>query len=698
MSTPRPYYGTNLRDVPESEFAVPWWYRTEFMLPQDAAKTFHELHFDGINYRAEIWLNGTRIATKTDVVGTFRTYGSDVTGLVHAGANALAVEIFPSRPEEGSHDHLDRLEPYAPRPRDGSVAGCLPDHDRPGDDRRPAGHLATRAPSLDPADLTVTATVHNASDAAVSADVSGRIGRLGFGATVDLAAGETKQMTFDPQGFPQLRIDHPRVWWPYQMGSPELYSLALTANVGGAVSDTSTTRFGIRDVSSKLTQRGNRVFLVNGKRILIRGGGWAPDLMLREQPARTLDELRYVRDLGLNTIRLEGKLQPDRFYRETDRLGLLVMPGWMCCDRWQRTGAWTAEDRTVARASMLDQAVVMRNHPSVFTFMIGSDTVPPPDVVGLYIDALQQASWPNPILASASGDATPALGPTGVKMTGPYDWIPPSYWYSPRAPGGADGFNTETSAGTSLPEIENLARLMAPGKLDAMWRDPSTGLYHAGTKRGQFHTFEIFDAAMRARLGKPTSLADYVEKAQLMNYESERAMFEAFSRNRYGSTGIIQWMMQNAWPSLHWNLFDWYLSPNGSYFGAKKANEPLHVQLSYDDDSVQVVNGTTRPATGLNVSARVFDLTGAQVWARNLRLTVDPDHVQRAFTVPLSRLHGLSPTYFVELLLRDDRERVGEPERLLALDEPREDRVGPLPLVRQPDPQVRGHDGAVGSA
>ena len=159
----------------------------------------------------------------------------------------------------------------------------------------------------------------------------------------------------------------------------------------------------------------------------------------------------------------------------------------------------------------------------------------------------------------------------------------------------------------------------------ALWTEPRTPQYHAGVGDSVFKTFHIFDRAMTARMGAPTSLADYVRKAQVMAYENERAMFEAFSRNRYGSTGLIQWMLNNAWPSLHWNLFDWFLEPNGSTFGAKVANEPLHVQYGYDDRSVAVIDQTPDDATGLTVQARVFDLHGDERWSRSTTTDVGAD-------------------------------------------------------------------------
>ncbi|MEO8422468.1 MAG: sugar-binding domain-containing protein [Actinomycetota bacterium] len=644
------YVGTNLENVWGPRFDVPWWYRTEFELQgEPGART--QLHFDGINYRADVYVNGKLVADHDRVAGTFRTYAFDVTDLVRAGANAVAVRVYPV---DANHDLTITWVDWSPLAPDRGMgiwhavwltrSGGVTVSD-------PQVVSDMPLPDTDRADLSVTATVRNAGDSPVTADVAGAIGTIAFSKPVVLDAGESALVTFDPESYPQLHLTDPPVWWPYQMGDQPLEELTVTASVDGVESDRASTSFGIREVNAEYMPNGARRFLINGKPILIRGGGWASDMLLRPVPQRVDDQLMYVRDMGLNAVRLEGKLESDHFFDEADRLGILVMPGWMCCDYWQESWKWTDDVKAIARASMTSQAIRMRNHPSVFMFMIGSDTKPVVDVQKMYVDALRAARWPNPILASSSDDTSSVLGPTGVKMTGPYDWVPPGYWYDPRAQGGADGFNTETSAGQSIPEIENLRRMLTSVELRALWTEPRTPQYHAGVGDSVFKTFHIFDRAMTARMGAPTGLADYVRKAQVMAYENERAMFEAFSRNKYETTGLIQWMLNNAWPSLHWNLFDWFLEPNGSTFGAKLANQPLHVQYSYDDRSVAVVNQTPVAAHDLTVRARVFDLHGDERWSRSTRTDLDADGVARLFRVPQPA--AITSTYFVELTLSD---------------------------------------------
>src|SRR6185437_248750 len=244
---------------------------------------------------------------------------------------------------------------------------------------------------------------------------------------------------------PGLDLSHPKVWWPADMGAHPLYGLRMAAAVDGATSDEASVTFGIRSVSSHLTPKGYRQFVINGKPVLIRGAGWAPDLFLRDDPKRMEAEFSYVLNLGLNAIRSEGKLESAHFYDLADRDGIMILPGWECCDKWESaagTGGapWDAGDRTVAADSMASEARLLRDHPSVIGFLIGSDHAPPAAIARRYVDTLRAEDWPVPIIAAASEEATAETGPSGMKMTGPYAWVPPAYWYADKL-GGAFGFN-----------------------------------------------------------------------------------------------------------------------------------------------------------------------------------------------------------------------------------------------------------------
>jgi exo-1,4-beta-D-glucosaminidase len=354
----------------------------------------------------------------------------------------------------------------------------------------------------------------------------------------------------------------------------------MVAAVDNVISDRASATFGIRSVSSHLTKDGYIQFVINGKPVLIRGAGWAPDMFLRDDPKRMETEFSYVVNLGLNTIRSEGKLEDARFYDLADRDGIMILAGWECCDKWEswaKTGGepWNSADEKVAADSMASEARLLRNHPSVIGFLIGSDNAPPAGISKRYVDALRAADWPLPIIAAAVPQATPETGPSGMKMDGPYSWVPPAYWYADKL-GGAFGFDSEVSAGASIPLLDDLNRMLSPQELEALWKDPQARQFHASAAWSVFATIEPFDTALAKRYGPPKSLEDYVAKSQLENYDNARAQFEAFNAHMDAakpSTGVIYWMLNNAWPSLHWHLYDYFLNPAGTYFGAKIANE-----------------------------------------------------------------------------------------------------------------------------
>jgi exo-1,4-beta-D-glucosaminidase len=461
---------------------------------------------------------------------------------------------------------------------------------------------------------------------------------------------------FDANTDRDLRLRHPRVWWPAGLGKQPLYHLSLTAHVGGAVSDRAKVTFGIRDVTSHLTRQGYRQFVVNGMPLLIRGAAWAPDMFLRDRPKRLAEEFRYVRNLGLNAIRTEGKLDRQDFYDLADRNGIMILPGWECCDKWEAWAGsgepWNAADRKIARKSMASEARLLRNHPSVIAFLIGSDNAPPPPIAKIYADALHRADWPGPIVSAASDQTTAPTGLSGLKMPGPYAWVPPDYWYADKR-GGAFGFDSETDPGVDIPPLDILKKMMTSTALKLLWTDPTAKPFHATPIDIYIPRLKVFYPALSRQYGKPCSLADYVEKAQFDNYSTARAEFEAYSAHMDAanpSTGVIYWMLNNAWPSLHGHLFGYYLDPAGAYFGAKKANEPVHIQYSYDNRSIVVVNHTRRSAQNLNAHIRIYNLDGSVRYNKGLtRINIPANRTVRLFTVP--KPEGLSTTYFLELNL-----------------------------------------------
>jgi exo-1,4-beta-D-glucosaminidase len=660
-----PFYSTDQQQIPKADFQVPWWYRSDFTVADTGERTY--LDFSGVISAADVYVNGQQVAKAADVAGAYTHHELDVTSLVRAGTNTVAFRVQPNSPGKNlTMGWIDWLQP-PPDENMGIVRDVLVRRGGPVALRD--AHVLTKldVPSLSAADLTVKAQARNDTASPVTATVSGSIGAISFSKSVSLAAHEARTVTFTPADVPGLHLTSPKVWWPAGMGGQPLYSLDLTASAGGTVSDTAHESFGIRDVKAPLNSDGARQYSVNGRKLLIKGGGWSPDEFLRWDRTYVEDRLKYALDLGLNTIRLEGHIEPDEFFDLADRYGILTLPGWECCDKWEGNvnggepgDKWTTADYPVAKASMAAEAARLRDHPSVISFLIGSDFAPDATIEKNYLDALKAADWPTPVVAAASDNSSPVSGSSGMKMSGPYDWIPPNYWYAKRE-GGATGFNSETSAGPDIPTLDTLRRMMSPAELDTLWKNPDAKQYHRSPS-STFSTLKLYDDALTGRYGAPTGLTDYVRKAQLAQYENVRAQFEAYGRNATDSTkpstGVVYWMFNSGWTSLHWQLTDRFLDQGGAYFGAKKANEPLHVQYSYDNRSVVVVNNRHAPASGLTARTTLFDTDGTQKYDKTVTgVTVGGDGARStALTLP-SSVSGLSTTYLARLVLSDSAGR-----------------------------------------
>jgi exo-1,4-beta-D-glucosaminidase len=655
-----PYYGMNLRNLPgmdyplgsmfsnlamldTSPYKCGWWYRTQFRLPVGFANHSVTLHLDGVNYRADVWLNGKQIASKNDVAGTWRVFELNLSsGLLYFGQNVLAVEVYPPTPEDLAITWVD----WAPSPPDKNT-GLFRDVYLTA-----SGPVQLRFPyvgnklnaEFSAAELTPVVEAWNSTGHSVNADITWEIEGRKVHQQLMLDGEQKKTVSFDPAQFRDLTIKNPKLWWPHEMGTPALYNARVSVTADGRFSDTQDVTFGIRQITSELNN-GHTLFKINGRPILVRGGGWAPDLLLRSSPQRMDDEFRYVRDLGLNTIRLEGKLESQAFYDLADKYGVLIMAGWCCCDMWERWNEWGNEQYRTAQASLRDQMRLLRNHPSLLVWLNGSDNPPVPAVESMYLRIEKDELWPNPTLSSASETPTTISGPSGVKMTGPYDYVPPNYWLVDAKLGGAWGFNTETSPGPAIPPPVSLRRFLPPDKL---WPQNEVWGFHEGGER--FQTLNFYNTSLEHRYGAPRDLNDFVRKAYAMDYEGERAMFEAYARNKFNSTGVIQWMLNNAWPSLIWHLYDYYLVPAGGYYGTKKATEPTHVMYSYNDRSIAVVSSLNASYT-VKVTAALYDINGVQKWTQESMTDVSPDKASVAFNVP--QFSDISTTYFLKLYATD---------------------------------------------
>jgi exo-1,4-beta-D-glucosaminidase len=650
------YMGTNLEKVPVEQFAGPWWYRTELSLTGAEAGRVARLVLDGINYSANIWLNGTQIATREQTTGAFRRYELEVTGKLKPGSNAIAVEVFPPEPGDFTIGFVD----WNPRPPDQNMGIWRPVTLRlSGQVSLSQLHVASEfdLPALDRAELTVSAVVRNHGQEELRTTVSGTIEEILFCKEVVLAPGETQQLVFTPEEHEQLGISSPRLWWPHTMGEPKLYAINLEAVVDGKVSDRTETSFGIRELSTYLNPEGHRGFKVNGHEVLIRGGGWVDDLLLSDTAEKIEAQLAYVKHIGLNTIRLEGFWGSDHtLYDIADREGILIMAGWSCQWEWQDYlgkpvdetygGVIEPADMELVAASLADQIGWLRNHPSIFTWVLASDLLPHPDLERKYEQVLAGADPTRPPLVSCGWYESEVSGPTGVKMNGPYDWVPPIYWYQDRQRGGAYGFNTETGPGPQPPPLEGLKRMIP---LAHLWPPDEVWNFHCG--RNEFNDADRFIEALDQRYGESESLEEFLRKSQVASYEAIRPMFEGFAVRRPLATGVIQWMLNSAWPEMYWQLYDHDLLPNGAFYGARAACRPISLAYDYEQQAVFAVNDTISEQTGLIATLRALDLQSQEIFSETRKLDLKPGSSHQ-----VSGLDGLqpaTPVYFLDLRLSD---------------------------------------------
>lgn len=299
---------------------------------------------------------------------------------------------------------------------------------------------------------------------------------------------------------------------------------------------------------------------------------------------------------------------------------------------------------------------MLQTHPCVLAFLIGSDYWPDAAASGIYVKALHDFDWPNPIVASAAKRGWPEnIGPGGMKMRGPYDWVPPNYWYwAPRFDrfGTAYGFGSELGAGVGTPEIGSLKKFLTEKEMNDLWKNPEQGLYHMSTNVSSFHYRTRYNKGLWGRYGKPTSLDDYLLKAQIMDYEATRAEYEAYSARWNAdrpATGLIYWMLNNAWPSLHWNLFDYYLHPAGSYFGTKVGSRSEHVAYDYEANMIYLINHSLNGTGSRTIDIELIDTEGNTLAQKSTTTDTVPNTSKSVITAPgLSKIKDVA---FMRLML-----------------------------------------------
>ena len=683
------YFGMNLTEkVPSDLWKQDWWYRTTF----EAAKAeVHSLIFNGINYRADVWLNGHLIADKSQVVGMYNSFEFVVSKHIKPGSeNVLAVKVTPEQKildvngveladswldwinwkYFGYHDAAKKLNvSFLPDRNAGVWQRVFLSTTGKVLVRNPYVETDLPLPSTSPASLTVYCNLRNGVSERVTGTLQGEVSRPGkpsisFRQEVMLEGDETKEISFTPAAFPQLSVPDPDLWWPYQWGEPALYQLKLEFSVDGRASDSALINFGIRKVTQhrdsdndfpKVGTGGNFWLQVNGKDFLIRGGCYTPDLLFKNDPNRDHAITTYTKDMGLNMLRWESKLADDTMLEHCDREGIPVMQGWMCCQQWEKWDQWDAEDHRVASASLRARINNLRHHAAAFIWASGSDGRPPDPVRSQYHQILDELHWQNAVVDTVSNFQKDPQGNTrwdGVHMLGPYSWRPPYYWFSGKFPA-AQGSCAEQGDNESIPPFASLKKFIPADKL---WPINECWYYHAGANRGN-NTLETIQKVIEKRYGPPTGAEDFCKKAQLAHYESTRAQFEDFAANNWSTHKMtLYWMLDSQWPSFFGHLIDAYLNPGGAYFGAKKGLRPLSMVFDYyatGDRStahIYVVNQTLEAHRGLHATVRFYNLDGSVKFSKEIAdINIEPLAREPVLAIP--RIEGVSSTYFVRCQL-----------------------------------------------
>ena len=647
----------NLKHISGEPFKSSWWYRTTFNIDKSDGATL--LHFKGINYKANIWINGVQIADTSLVKNAFRQFHFDISDNISKGENVIAVEVFP--PVKG--DFTIGFVDWNPAPPDNNMGlfrGVIIETNGGVGISNPFV-VSNLNNDLSEATLTASVEITNYTNVKQAGEVLMTVNGNKIVKNVGLKPNETKRIHFDSKEFKQLFIKNPKLWWPKTLGQPNLYSAGFEFRSNGVTIDKKSVDFGIRTVSSFLTEDGHRGFMINGKKILIRGGGWVDRLLLDDTRESIKNQLEYVNDMNLNTIRLEGFWGKDQtLYNLCDKMGILIMVGWSCQWEWEDYlgkycdeefgGILSPSDIDMMSKAWQDQIISLRNHPSIFAWVGGSDCKPKPELEEKYMKTFSEYDSTRVYLPSAKEWSSTA-GRSGVKMRGPYAYVPPVYWFADTLYGGAFGFNTETGPGAQVPPLESIKKMISNKHL---WPVDSVWDYHCG--RHEFNNLNRYTKALEKRYGKATSIEEYTKKAQVLNYELMRPMFEAFSAYRYKATGVIQWMLNSAWPEMYWQLYDYYLMPNGAYYGAKKASQPYHIIYDYSSHSLYAVNDRLEDKTGCTLRARIFDANSNLKFEKEIKIDLKANSGREILIIP--KLNMETPVYFLDTRLTDNSGKV----------------------------------------
>ena len=676
---PEPYFGLNNKltsglipdiSVVGRDFYT-YWFRTEFDAVPVGKDERIWMQVDGVNYRAEFWLNGKMVCF---VSGMFNQQFVDVTDyVIRDGKNVLAVKVYPIDEPGGPRKGTSKSWGAAGEFRNGGngeigknvsmlmtvgwdftfLDGIRDRNTGIWRDIRffRSGKVMLNHPFIkselndnyDSAAQTVSVEVRNPGFGTQKVKVTGEI--LGEGITfskdVTVLRGLTETVEFSPADFPQLVIDNPRLWWPVNKGKPEMYTAVIKAEQNGVVQDSISVRFGIREITSDTdTPDKSRRFYVNGKPVFIKGTNWIPENMLRTSDERTYAELRYTAQSGVNLIRQWGGgiTESDRFYDLCDSLGIMV---WT--EFWMTGDTKHPVDRGLYLQNVESTVKRIRNHPSLAYYVCSNESTEMPGIHDLIME-----------LDGTRGYQMQSEC-AGVHDGSPYKTVNPMRHYENTASdrgSRVDGFNPEYGA-PCLPTVECLREMMPEEDLwpvnKEVW-DYSDG--------NGFHQMSTLYVDLVNMYGKSDSIDEFAMKGQFVGAMNYKSIWEVWNYNKFGygdrwTSGFLYWYHNSAVRQVCGRMWDWSLEPTAALYAAANACEPLHPQFDYLKNTVSVVNDYYKSFKGYKVIAEVWDIDSKKVWSKAAVVDLPEDGVANDVFV-IDFPENISPVHFIKLRLLDE--------------------------------------------
>lgn len=641
-------YGDDQLHISDSYFLADFWYRNEFEVPSSYAGKEIFLNFDGINWKANIFVNGTRVGR---IEGAFMSGKFDITPLVKTGEkNALAVQIIrndtygavkeknrESTDQNGGILGADNPTFHASigwdwiptvRGRNIGIWNDVYLTANGGGVTLEEPYVTTDLPlpSTDYAIIGSQVKVVNHRNAATKGSVHFSYGDLSTDKEFSIAPLDTLTLSLD-----SVRMEHPRLWMPVGYGEPNLYPVTFVLKVHGAVADEKHFLSGVREMSYRMND-GALDLYVNGRRFTGYGGNWGfPEVNLNYRGREYDIAVSYHAAMNFNMIRnWVGMTGDEEFYEACDRHGVMIWQDFWLANPWDGP---VPDDNAMFMKNARDYMKRIRNHPSIALY-VGRNEGYPPEPLNSGLTALVKELAPGMMYI-------PHSAADGVSGEGPYCIQTPTAYFS--NPKGFAKFHSERGM-PNVMTAESIRRMLPSSE---WWPQTSQWGMHDYTL-GSAQKAQLFNDAVEKAFGPSKSLDEFASRAQWFNYEGYRAMFEARSAHR---KGLLLWMSHSCWPSMTWDTYDYYYEPTAAFFGCKKGAAPIHIQWNPVSHVVEVVNNCVPGMTGITARMVVMEMNGKTALDKSVTLDSGEDTTLPAFKVGNIDSIAQGEVYFLQLQL-----------------------------------------------